>query len=684
MITTQRFLNLKQLIKYNYDDSEHDTVDIRIWNDKSSFIYCGKSWESLYILFERFTIIKGRVPVVIFPEYYCNDTLNHLRNISLVKYYRINEKLEIDLEQIRTYLNTENECDFIVAVHYFGKEYDFNSIKTLCKNKAILIEDAVHVAMPYGKVGKFGDVCIYSPWKIYGLNDGAVLSISSDEVMGLSKEELFNEINNAIHGLVGRDNKKLNLWRCKKLIQRFLPNINKQKNNSGNGTEQNNNHDERPHRISDYSACILSRITQREMQTLMERKKEISLSVEDYLFRKYGISSFYKGTFVNEMPYALILETEDDKVKQRIIREINQIGSIAYEWPDLPQDLPSDSNAWKIKERLLLISVHDAIRFERIRKKLDVYKFYKVNEEKRIDIEPINETEYKRFTDENFTPILQSLIYGYAKESVQGWKRLLYGIMINNKLCAVFTVLKKHGIINRINNGPVFIDNISDEDKISAIKAIRRNFSGLKGVLFFAPSIEKTGFNINCLLASGFCYRYRNYTTGLISLDKSEDQLRKCLSSKWRNCLKNAEKRNLSLKYMKTDEEFSILLGHHAEDKLNRKYDDSGDRITEFLFKNKAIKGAYVCNQEGEIISFIFFVVHGKTATYYIGWSNEEGYKTNASRLLLWTGALKLKELGYHWLDLGGIDYINTKGIAEFKDGTGSDRLEYIGEFVAL
>ena len=89
-----------------------------------------------------------------------------------------------------------------------------------------------------------------------------------------------------------------------------------------------------------------------------------------------------------------------------------------------------------------------------------------------------------------------------------------------------------------------------------------------------------------------------------------------------------------------------------------------------------------VKDEAGEVISFIMTAIHEKTATYYIGWSNSEGYKCNASRLLLWASIRNAKENGIEWFDLGGIDFVNTKGIAEFKKGSGCQIYEYIGEFI--
>ena len=76
--------------------------------------------------------------------------------------------------------------------------------------------------------------------------------------------------------------------------------------------------------------------------------------------------------------------------------------------------------------------------------------------------------------------------------------------------------------------------------------------------------------------------------------------------------------------------------------------------------------------------------VHEGTATYYIGWSNLDGYRKNANRYLLWEIIRQLKHEGYKWFDLGGIDMIHTKNIAEFKLGTGCKYLNLVGEYLSF
>lgn len=681
MITTQRPLEFHNLLRGGAQNCKN-----KIWGDEGFLM--SQSWISLWIIIKLYSQIFNSKPALLIPEYYCDDTLSHLRGSANIEYYKLDEKLRIDVDKIKKQIKDNNHYDFLVAVHYFGKEYDFNNIKAFCKNnKVLLIEDAVHVAIPNGKIGKYGDFIIYSPWKIYGLYDGAILNVNSDTIFELSKDETCKKIEQIISELHETRSLKINAWKIKKIIQRIIPNV-KRCTLGINGNqilkEKANDLKDVPQKVSKFSSGIISGIKQEQIEILMARKQELSMSIEHYILKKYGVKSFYDESFANSMPYAIVLKIDNYDLKQKIAEEINKIGCISYEWPKLPIDLPKDTNAFNIKKSLLLITVHDGIKLQRVKKQLVYSDCYRIDTYKKVVIDSIDEGTYDKFSADTVLPVLQSIVYGKAKMDVQGWKRKLYRISIDGNIVAVLTVLSKYGFIHRINHGPVFSNEIDYEDRIMVIEAIKKTFSGVtKGVLFFAPSLSRTGYNVNSMLSMGFKYRTEYFSTGFIDLNKQEDELRKELSSKWRNCLKNAENRGLIVQEIKDKEEFYHSLNLHATDKETRSYSDSGDDITEYLYEHNSLLGLYVKNDSGDIISFVLIALHGKTATYYIGWSNEEGYKSNASRLLLWDGMIRLKSRGYHWFDLGGIDFINTKGVAEFKSGTGCDMYEYVGEFVA-
>ena len=65
-----------------------------------------------------------------------------------------------------------------------------------------------------------------------------------------------------------------------------------------------------------------------------------------------------------------------------------------------------------------------------------------------------------------------------------------------------------------------------------------------------------------------------------------------------------------------------------------------------------------------------------------MGWNGPLGRKMYANNLLLYTEVVHLLERGIHWMELGGIDYIETEENARFKDGMKPKHYQLSGEFI--
>lgn len=66
------------------------------------------------------------------------------------------------------------------------------------------------------------------------------------------------------------------------------------------------------------------------------------------------------------------------------------------------------------------------------------------------------------------------------------------------------------------------------------------------------------------------------------------------------------------------------------------------------------------------------FVVHGKSATYHLGWTSPEGRAAGVHGVILMRAAEALAAEGVRWLDLGTVDTEAAPGLARFKLGTGA------------
>ncbi|AWK86242.1 lipid II:glycine glycyltransferase FemX [Azospirillum thermophilum] len=177
------------------------------------------------------------------------------------------------------------------------------------------------------------------------------------------------------------------------------------------------------------------------------------------------------------------------------------------------------------------------------------------------------------------------------------------------------------------------------------------------------------------------------YRTVWLDLSKSEEELRAGLARDWRQRLKGAEKAGLLLDFDWEAKNLPWLMKQEHEQALAKQFRPMTGALAVRL-RNAMVKGggktdgalmtAALQNGRTAVASGLFFR-HGNAATYQVGWSNEQGRKAGAMRLILWRTALALKERGVRWLDLGGINPETAAGVTEFKLGTGGEATESAG-----
>lgn len=667
MITTARPLKAMDILKNQKSDKEKS-----IWcQDGQDEILTHKSVNSLALIMKWFMENNRRKPVVFVPKFYCYSTLYKIIELADFEYYDINEDFLPDYKQCSN-LNQNKTVDIFIFVHYFGKNLNPNQAIDFCKNnQALLIEDAVHVMIGEGKTGKYGDFTLYSPWKNCGYPDGAVLIINDKGPNNLDTYEVKEKFNN-INKLYEEYPKSLiSKWKVKKLIQKFLPN----RVSAYRETEKNVFETEKYYQISSYSRNKILGLKQEEVFNIGDYKRINAMVLEDCLKNKYCFETINK----DGIPYALSIKINENF--KNIWDDVASIGEIAYTWPDLNPKFDKNDNVLKQKKNLLHIAVHDGLSPQYINKKF--YFKTENHENKNIVISRISVEEYRELCEKAIKPlsILQGEYFANAKSETQGWEVEYWKVNKENDKVAFFLTLNKYGFVYRINRGPYFVD---DRCKQDVYMAIRKRFGKQGHILFFAPEEQQSGANINMMLNQGYRYRNSYFSTGFIDLREDEDIIRRNMDSKWRKHLKNCEK--LELPIYKADSEviFMQLLALHKNDKCNREYHDSGDDITKHLYDNGHIIAFYVKGESGEIISFRMVAIHFKTAMSYISWCNSEGYKKNVNRYVEWESIKYLKANGYEWFDLGGIDMVHTRSIAEFKLGTGCKYVNLLGEYLSF
>jgi len=178
------------------------------------------------------------------------------------------------------------------------------------------------------------------------------------------------------------------------------------------------------------------------------------------------------------------------------------------------------------------------------------------------------------------------------------------------------------------------------------------------------------------------------YRTLRLDLSPPIEELRKNLIRNWRNHLNRAEKNGLNIIEGSSDDLYKVFLNLLTE-MLDRKRFVPGVDYNKFrMIQNELPKShkmkIVVCEFEGDPVCAAICSAIGDTGIYLFGATANKGLKLNGSNLLQWHIIKWLKEQGFRWYDLCGIDPKGNPGVYHFKCGiagkTGKDE-KLIGQF---
>jgi hypothetical protein len=161
--------------------------------------------------------------------------------------------------------------------------------------------------------------------------------------------------------------------------------------------------------------------------------------------------------------------------------------------------------------------------------------------------------------------------------------------------------------------------------------------------------------------------------TFLLDLSLPLEQLRKGLDQKWRNQLNRAEKNNLEIRVGKDNADFG-LFDRLYRDMLDRKRFETAVDIDEFGRLYEALRARselilFLCYSGDDVVSGIVCSALGEKGIYTLGATSDSGLQSKGAYLLQWSMVRWLKENGFRYYDLGGIDPEINPGVYHFKKG---------------
>lgn len=166
--------------------------------------------------------------------------------------------------------------------------------------------------------------------------------------------------------------------------------------------------------------------------------------------------------------------------------------------------------------------------------------------------------------------------------------------------------------------------------------------------------------------------------TASLDLDLPQDTRLAAQSVKWRNRLRAAQKSRLKISHVGFSEDGSrnnfqwLLLKDDKQRRAKHYRGLPAQFTTAFARANPTSTRLFTASCQGTTVAAMLFLLHGRGATYHIGWINAEGRLLSAHNLVLWKAANYLAHNGYSSLDLGIVDTESAAGLARFKIGTGA------------
>jgi hypothetical protein len=232
--------------------------------------------------------------------------------------------------------------------------------------------------------------------------------------------------------------------------------------------------------------------------------------------------------------------------------------------------------------------------------------------------------------------------------------------------------------------GPVWLQPLSGDDKARVYKALKKTIP-LKNlrVVAFTP-LEAQGPELGLS-------RWRRVMTGhstvVLDLQAEPAVLRAQLDGRWRYSLARAEESLLTIHRVGTNAgQYRWLLDAEMQQREQRGLHGLPLQFFDLYVPSRQQPSKTILTMRADVgrdrVAGMMFLIHGESATYQVGWTNDAGREHNAHNLILWHAIQELRERGVRVLDLGGVNTTRSAGIARFKIGTGGQVLTCAGTFI--
>lgn len=225
------------------------------------------------------------------------------------------------------------------------------------------------------------------------------------------------------------------------------------------------------------------------------------------------------------------------------------------------------------------------------------------------------------------------------------------------------------------SRGPIWLQAMTTPEKAQIYAELRRSvpLTGLRWLLVTPEELRGDSLGL-----SKWRRVMTGYATVMLDISQSPEVLRAALDAKWRNRLVAAESSALVVHRVGSNPgQYRWLLDHEETQREQRGFAGLPRAFFDIYIQSRKQPAQTLLTLRADLgrdrVAGMMFLLHGESATYQVGWSNEQGRQLNAHNLLLWHAIHALQQRGVRCLDLGGVNTARSAGIARFKMGTGGD-----------
>lgn len=302
--------------------------------------------------------------------------------------------------------------------------------------------------------------------------------------------------------------------------------------------------------------------------------------------------------------------------------------------------------------------------------------------------ERLPQAEWEEFHSTHHGALQQAWLYGEALISL-GVRVERAMVWEDGRLLVVAQFMCKRVLgylsVASCTRGPVWHPDMTPKQRAAIYKRLRQSLPvpWLKVVLF---SPDRTADQLDPAETQGLSRVMTGYATVLLDLKQSLPTLKAGLEGKWRNRLTKA----LSTEKIRFHVQPSLkrcqwLLGKELDQREAKKFHGLPTQFVQAYIAaasdpRQAFAVAYA-ERGKNTVACMLFLIHGRVASYHIGWADDEGRQLSAHNALLWESVAYLQAMGVDVLDLGGVNTHDLPGISRFKLGTGGRAIILAGTY---